>query len=67
MTDEKTIQTTKVPVSDAAASLRITRETLIRRIQRGEIHGAKERGYWFVDKASLARALDAEHTQAAAV
>jgi len=44
---------TLVPASEAALRLACTRETLIRRIQRGSVRGVFRDGRWFVDARDL--------------
>ncbi len=43
----------KVSVAEAARTLRLNREKIIRRIQNGEIAGGKILGVWYVQRAAL--------------
>lgn len=52
----------RVPLSAAALRLRLNREQLIRRIQRGEIAGGQEGGKWFVERTEVERLQAASTT-----
>lgn len=54
-----------VPIMTAALRLGVSREQLLRRILVGEVAGRQEGRYWFVDRASLERAIEAERATAA--
>ena len=45
-----------VPASDAATALRVSREQVVRRIQRGELAGEQLHGRWFIYRSALERA-----------
>lgn len=44
------------PIAEATLALHMTRERIIRSIQRGELEGAQIAGRWFVSRAALAAA-----------
>jgi hypothetical protein len=42
-----------VPATLAAQVLRMSRDAVIRRVQRGELEGLREGGRWFVFRSSI--------------
>ena len=48
-----------VSVAQAALVLRLNREQIIRRIQRGRIAGGKALGVWYVQRSALTEASTA--------
>ena len=49
----------RVPIAEAAVQLRLTREQVVRRIQRGELDGGIRRGRWYLTGAALEAAKTA--------
>ena len=56
----------RVPVQEAAITLGLSRESVMRRLATGELEGAKDRlsGRWYVTQESVTRYLEQQTTAA---
>jgi len=53
----------EVPAGLAGIEIKMTREQVIRRVQRGELVGGVRNGSWFVERSSLDAVKAARRTE----
>ena len=59
-------QSERIPLQEACQRLRMSREQVMPRLQRGDLDGGKDQlsGHWYVTLESIERYLNAESTAA---
>ena len=63
--DPASKQPERIPLQEACQRLRMSREQLIPRIQKGELEGGQDLGRWFVTLESIDRYIAEQQATAA--